>query len=110
MAPKTTSGSGRAQKKGGSEGRSSKAPAPVAGGVGRYTPPEQSGRYTRPIPKNVRKSPRWYGPLILFLFVFAILMIILNYITVLPGSASTWYLVVGIVLIAAAFGMATRYR
>jgi hypothetical protein len=108
MAPRTTSGSGRAQGKGRAEGRTAKTASP--GGVGRYTSPEQSGRYTRPIPKKVRTSPRWFGPTILLLFVVALLMIILNYITVLPGSVSTWYLVSGIVLIAIAFGMATRYR
>jgi cell division protein CrgA len=106
MAPKATSGSGRAQ---GRPSRPNKG-GPSSVGVGRYTPPERSGRYTAPIPRKVRRSGRWYGPTILFLFIFAILMILLNYLTVLPGSASTWYLVSGIVVIAVAFGMATRYR
>jgi hypothetical protein len=109
MPPRTTGGPGRAQRRGRSEGRVTKG-GPSTKGVGRYTPPERSGRYTAPVPRGARSSPRWYGPSILVLFVVAILMIILNYITVLPGSASTWYLVSGIVLIAVAFGMATRYR
>ncbi len=96
MAPKTT-GSGRAQPK------SSRR-------VGRYTPPEQSGRYTRPVPTKVRRSARWYGPLIVFMMVFGILMILLNYLTVLPGAVSVWYLITGLVIIFAAFMMATRYR
>jgi small-conductance mechanosensitive channel len=78
--------------------------------VGRYTPPEVSGRYTRPVTRKARRSAPWFGPLILVLMVLAIVMIILNYITVLPGSVSTWYLVAGIGIIAVAFGMATRYR
>jgi fatty acid desaturase len=78
--------------------------------VGRYTPPETSGRYTRPVPKTVRRSPRWYGPLILFMLLFGILMILLNYMTVLPGAVTAWYLVAGLVIIFSAFVMATRYH
>jgi hypothetical protein len=97
MAPKTRGGSGRAQ---------AKAPRRV----GRYTPAEQSGRYTRPIPTKVRRSARWFGPLIIFMMVFGILTILLNYLTVLPGSVSVWYLVAGLVIIFVAFMAATRYR
>ena len=68
MAPKSSSGPGRAQRRGQSSGRVTR-PAkggPSTVGVGRYTPPEQSGRYTAPIPRKVRRSGRWYGPTILF--------------------------------------------
>jgi len=78
--------------------------------VGRYTPAEQGGRYTRPIPQQIRRSARWFGPAILFLMLFGILMILLNYLTVLPGAVSVWYLVAGLVVIFVAFMMATRYR
>ena len=37
-------------------------------------------------------------------------MILLNYLTVLPGSVSIWYLVAGLVVIFVGFMMATRYR
>ena len=110
MAPKTKSGPGRAQRKGRSEGRTTTKSGSSSGGGGRYTPPEQSGRYTRPIPSNIRRSGRWFGPSILFLMVFGILTILLNYLTVLPGSVSIWYLVAGLVIIFVAFMMATRYR
>jgi hypothetical protein len=111
MAPKASSGPGRAQRRDRSEGRSARTKTgPSSGGVGRYTPPEQSGRYTRPIPKKVRRSAPWYGPTIVALFVLGLLMILLNYMSVLPGATSTWYLVGGLVFIVAAFGMATRYR
>ena len=112
MAP-PTSGPGRAQRKGRSEGRttkSTKGTSSGAGGVGRYTPAEQSGRYTRPIPTKIRRSASWFGPSILFLMIFGVLTILLNYLTVLPGSVSIWYLVVGLVVIFVAFMMATRYR
>ena len=78
--------------------------------MGRYTPPEQSGRYTRPVPKEIRRSARWFGPSILFLMIFGVLMILLNYLTVLPGSVTIWYLVAGLVVIFVAFMMATRYH
>jgi hypothetical protein len=112
MAPNTKSGPGRAQRKGRSEGRTTKSAKAVqaAGGVGRYTPAEQSGRYTRPIPTKIRRSAGWFGPLILFLMIFGVLTILLNYLTVLPGAVSVWYLVAGLVIIFTAFMMATRYR
>jgi len=83
----------------------------VKGGrVGRYTAPEESGKYTPPVPRNVRKSPTWYGPLVLALLIGGVLLILLNYLTVLPGAVSAWYLVAGLVVIFCGFVMATRYR
>jgi hypothetical protein len=38
------------------------------------------------------------------------LIITLNYLEVLPGSTSSWYLVVGLVAMFAAFYLATHYR
>lgn len=104
MAPKTR-GPGRAQRKG-----TSAAGRTTAARVGRYTAPETSGKYTPPVPKTVRKSPVWFGPLLLFLLIAGVLLILLNYLTLLPHSASTWYLVAGLVVIFAGFVMATRYR
>jgi len=113
MAAKANTGPGRAQRKGRSaEGRATSKGTPPKGAsrVGRYTPPEESGRYTAPIPKDTRTSPRWYGPLILVLLILGVLMILLNYLTVLPDSVSVWYLVAGLIVIFAGFLMATRYR
>lgn len=108
--PTTNTGPGRAQRKGRSaEGRTTAKGSPGTR-IGRYTPPEQSGRYTPPVPKGVRRSPRWYGPAILFLLVVGVLLILLNYLTVLPGAVSAWYLVAGLVVIFVGFLMATRYR
>ncbi len=107
MAPKTSSGPGRAQRKGTStKGRTTAR----SGGVGRYTAPEQSGKYTPPVPRNVRKSPRWFGLLVLALLLAGVLLILLNYLSVLPGSVSAWYLVGGLVVIFVGFVLATRYR
>jgi len=113
VAAKANTGPGRAQRKGrSSEGRTTaKGTAPRgASRIGRYTPPEESGRYTPPIPKGARRSPPWYGVAVLGMLVLGVLMILLNYLTVLPGSVTIWYLVGGLVLIFAGFIMATRYH
>ncbi|HLG66735.1 MAG TPA: cell division protein CrgA [Acidimicrobiales bacterium] len=112
MAPSTSTGPGRAQRKGRSAGRTTvKGTVPRAGTrPGRSRPAEESGRYTPPVPRSVRRSPRWFGTAMLALLVLGVLMILLNYLSVLPGSVSVWYLVGGLGLIFAGFLMATRYR
>lgn len=110
---KANTGPGRAQRKGTSAGGRTTAKGTGARSparVGRYTPPEESGRYTPPVPRTIRRSPRWFGPAILLTIVVGVLMIILNYITVLPGSVSVWYLIAGLLVIFAGFLMATRYH
>ena len=73
-------------------------------------PTAARGRYTPPIPRSVKVSPKWMGPLILIFLVLGALMIVLNYFNVLPAGPSNWYLVGGIVLIAGGFVVATQYR
>ena len=73
-------------------------------------PPTASGRYTPPIPRSNKVSPKWMGPLILVLLIAGALMIVLNYFNVMPAGPSNWYLVGGIVLIAGGFVVATQYR
>jgi hypothetical protein len=82
---------------------------------GRATSPEAtgrrpSGRYTPPVPKSVKRSPRWYPWVLLGLLLVGVLCIILNYIQVLPASPTNWYVVGGLVAILAAALMATSYR
>ena len=92
-------GPGGASRKGRSAGRTARA--------GKPTP---SGRYTPPIPRNVKKSPRWHGVSILVLLVAGGLMIIRNYFKALPASPTNGYLLGGIAVIAGGGGLATRYR
>jgi Cell division protein CrgA len=94
-------GPGGATKKGRSSGRTTGATTSRA---------PTSGRYTPPIPRSVKVSPKWMGPLILVLLIVGALTIVLNYFNVLPGGPSDWYLLAGIVLIAGGFVVATRYR
>lgn len=78
--------------------------------MGRYVSAEGRGRYTAPRPVSDDHSPPWYGWLLIDLLIFGVLVIILNYLQVLPGSVSSWYLVIGLVSMFAAFYLATRYR
>jgi hypothetical protein len=81
---------------------------------GRATPAQKdrrpSGRYTPPIPKSVKRSPRWYPWVLLSLLLVGVLCIILDYIQVLPASPTNWYVVAGLVAILLAALMATSYR
>ena len=78
--------------------------------VGRPKTAQEKGRYTPPVPRSVRRSSPYYGIAILVMMGVGLATILLNYLSVLPGSASTWYLVAGLVLIFLGFVMATRYR
>ena len=108
MATKTK-GPGGASRKGKSvSGRTSAS----ASKVGRYKTPEESGRYTAPIPKNVRRSPAWFGVLLLVLLIGGVALITVNYLGHLPFAShgSPWGLVVGLAMIFVGFLLATRYR
>jgi hypothetical protein len=128
VAAKTNTGPGGAPRKGKPDGRTT---APGKGGratpaTGRVTPkgtrpgqrigrpstPEESGRYTKPIPRSVRKSAPWYGPVVLLLLVLGVAVIVVNYIVHIPGVShgSPWGLVAGIVMIFVGFLMATSYH
>ncbi|MHB8288109.1 MAG: cell division protein CrgA [Acidimicrobiales bacterium] len=71
---------------------------------------QQSSRYTPPIPRNRRKSPAWMGILLLAFLIAGVLVIMLNYLGVLPNGASNWYLLGGLGMIFVGFAMATRYH
>ncbi len=100
MSTARKSGPGGPARRGRSSSRvTSTKPAPVA-----------SARYTPPTPRSKKVSPKWMGPLILALLIVGALVIIFNYFDVLPASPTSWYIVVGIAMIAVGFVVATRYR
>jgi hypothetical protein len=99
MATKAKSGPGKAQKKGRSSGGRTTTAASV-----------QSTRYTPPVPKNAKVSPRWMGPLIIALFGLGVLIVILNYANVLPGGVNNLWLIAAIGSIFVGLIMATRYH
>ncbi|HUY86900.1 MAG TPA: cell division protein CrgA [Acidimicrobiales bacterium] len=67
-------------------------------------------RYTAPLPKSSKTSPSWFGYLLLGLALVGILLVVLNYMKLLPGSVSGWYLVAGVGFLGSAFVLSTRWR
>ena len=96
MAPNAKSGTG--------SGGRSKAKG------GRTTAKQAPGRYTPPVPKEYKESPRWVAVLMFALLGVGMLLIVVNYLGVLPGGASNWYLLVGLAFITVGFITATRVR
>ncbi len=79
------------------------------------TPKSKRRRYQPPAPppKKRKPSPRWFGVLVLALIFIGVLVIVLNYLGLIPGTggrASNPYLFVGLGLIAAGFLAATQWR
>jgi len=104
MATTHERGPGRATKK--SSGRvtpSGKGGAAAAGSV-------QSNRYTPPIDRSTKVSPRWFGFLIIGMFLLGVLVVILNYAGLLPGGVNNIWLVAAIGFIFVGLILATRYH
>jgi hypothetical protein len=70
-------------------------------------------RYQPPPKKRPKASPRWFGALILGVFLLGVAVIVLNYMQLLPDTqlgAKNTYLWTGLGLIAVGFILATRWR
>ena len=78
--------------------------------VGRPSSATESGRYTPPIPREQKVSPTWVPVLMFTFLVLGVLVIVLNYVNLLPGDASNGYLLLGLLLITAGFVTATNYH
>lgn len=72
--------------------------------------PKGTGRYTPPVPKEVKVSPIWVPILMFACLGLGMAMIITNYVNVLPGSPSNGWLLGGLGLITAGFITATKYH
>lgn len=73
--------------------------------------PGQSTRYTPPTARyDHAPSPRWVPILMFTLLGAGLLMIILNYMDLVPGQTSGWYLLGGLALILGGIMTATQYR
>ncbi|MGH9222782.1 MAG: cell division protein CrgA [Acidimicrobiales bacterium] len=85
-------------------------PRPRPAPTKRTTPPA-SARYTPPVPKAEKISPIWV-PIVMFACLgIGMLMIILNYVNVLPGpDPSNVYLMIGLGLITVGFITATKFH
>ncbi len=69
-----------------------------------------SGRYTAPIPNEFKVSPWWVPALMIGFFGTGIIVILLNYLSLLGGPANNIYLFVGLGLIVAGFIASTRWH
>jgi hypothetical protein len=70
---------------------------------------EPTGRYTAPVPRQVKVSPIWV-PILMFAFLgIGTIMILVNYTGVL-WNTSNWILLGGLALILAGIITATQYH
>jgi hypothetical protein len=67
-------------------------------------------RYTPPPPKKKPASPLWVGVAITTLLLTGLIVVVTNYLGLLPGDAENRYLILGLALISTGFMMATSYR
>jgi hypothetical protein len=72
--------------------------------------PDPSGRYTPPIPREMKVSPRWVPVLMFTLLGLGLLVIMLNYLDLVPGGTNNWYLLGGLGLILGGIITATNYH
>lgn len=73
--------------------------------------PVASTRYTPPADRVMEMPSPWYVPAVMFtLWGLGILMIFLNYVELLPGAQSNWYLLGGLGAILTGIIVATQYR
>ena len=72
--------------------------------------PTQSKKISSQMSTSNVPSPRWYIVLMSTLMIVGVLLIVLNYLTLLPGSVSRGYLWSGVGLIGAGFLMTTNYN
>lgn len=99
--------SGRVTPKGGP----GKVPLAKAGA----TPPP-SARYTPPVPKELKVSPMWVPVLMGVLLGLGVLVILLNYVSLLPtwgflpDDTSNMWLLVGLLLILGGIIVATQWH
>lgn len=97
--------------KGRAPGRSAGRPAASVDGGADPSPIRSGGRYTPPAPRPQKDSPRWVPIVMGALLVVGMLMIVLNYLNLLPGpDPSNYYLLGGLALITIGFVVATRWR
>lgn len=96
-----------------------KKPAKRRVPAGRVTPKgtrpsgEMSGsgsRYTAPVPRELKVSPIWVPILMFTLLGAGALVILLNYLGLMPGDTNNWYLLVGLGLILGGIITATQYH
>jgi hypothetical protein len=115
--PKRKTGSGRVTPKGTKPGTVPTAGTPKVRSAahddeGPHAAASASSRYTPPVPKSEKESPRWWPVLMLGLFAVGGLLILLKYLSWLPGGqdASQWWIVGGLAFVLAGLFAATKWK
>jgi uncharacterized membrane-anchored protein len=107
MASTAKQGPGNTHKKGrtvsGRVTASTKGASAASGSI-------QSSRYTPPIDRSQKVSPKWFGILIIAMFALGVLIVILNYAGLLPGGVNNAWLIAAIGSIFVGLLLATRYH
>jgi hypothetical protein len=80
------------------------------GGITRAGEVQASSRYTPPVPREYKESPRWVPILMFALFIIGAVIILMFYLGAVPGGRSNWYLVAGLAFILSGLFTATKYR
>ncbi len=76
----------------------------------RNSGPTRSKKISTQMSDSSGPSPRWFVVTMSSLMIVGVLMIVLNYLTLLPGSVSRWYLWGGLASIGMGFLMTTKYN
>ena len=76
----------------------------------RNSGPTRSKKISTQMSDSRGPSPRWFVVTMSSLMIVGVLMIVLNYLTLLPGSVSRWYLWGGLASIGMGFLMTTKYN
>ncbi len=69
-----------------------------------------SGRYTAPTPKSTKRSAHWVPYVLSALLLSGLMVLVGNYLNMLPGDAQNRYLLLGLGLVTGGFTMASTYR
>ena len=72
--------------------------------------PDASRRYTPPVPREQKVSPRWVPVLMWALMGLGALVIFANYSNLVPGETNNLWLWIGLALILAGIMTATQYH
>lgn len=71
---------------------------------------EESSRYTAPVPQEFKVSPTWVPVLMFTLLIAGGLIIVVNYLGILPGGTDNLYLLLGLGCILAGIITATNFH
>jgi hypothetical protein len=71
---------------------------------------EASSRYTPPVPTAAKFTPKWVPYAFFGLMALGVIGVFLNYLSVLPGAPSWWWLGGSLACVFGAIMAATQYR